>query len=309
MRFRSTWCTVVALGWMGCAWPVVAQPLEPPRLEVVAPPGLSGMASRLRAYDPARLAGVLRVVGLQNGGGTILVRLLEESHATARSTPSWVVGFARPADSTIVLFPARTPSYPDDSIEELLHHEVAHVLIHRASVGRAVPRWFNEGLAMTAEHVWGLEDRARTALALVRGSNLTLADLGPLFGATSSDAGRAYAMSGAFVRYLFDQFGPTIGARILYEVSRGTSFGESFLLVTGQAVASVEASFWQRTVLWYRWIPFLTSSSALWIAITLLALLAIRSRRSKRAVMRAHWDDEDRVDEDLDDDESSPTVH
>jgi hypothetical protein len=76
-------------------------------------------------------------------------------------------------------------------------------------------------------------------------------------------------------------------------MSQGSSFGGAFLLVTGQALPSVESRFWRRTVLWYRWVPFLTSSVFLWIGITTLALVAIRKRRAKSAEMRRRWDEEE----------------
>jgi hypothetical protein len=279
-----------------------AQPFEPPPLEITVSPGLERLAARLRAHDAARLLGVMRVVGLREGGGPIHVRLAAEFEPVARSTPGWIVGVARPALDTVILLPERTLAYPDDSLEDVLDHEVAHVLIHRASGGRRVPRWFDEGLAMTAERVWGIEDRARMALELIRGSRVTLGDLDPLFHSTRGDATRAYALSGAFVRYLFDRHGPTVGARILGEMSRGTSFGRAFLLVTGHALVSAEADFRGRRVLWSRWVPFLTSSVALWIGITLLALLAILLRRARSAAMRRRWDaldaDPDRLEND-----------
>jgi hypothetical protein len=54
----------------------------------------------------------------------------------------WIAGFAsngegpEKKDEMVVLFPARTPSYPNSSLEDVLRHEVAHVLI-RARVCRA----------------------------------------------------------------------------------------------------------------------------------------------------------------------------
>jgi hypothetical protein len=52
-------------------------------------------------------------------------------------------------------------------LEAVLCHEVAHILIARAADGRAVPRWFNEGLAVVAERAWHFEDRWQLASALV----------------------------------------------------------------------------------------------------------------------------------------------
>ena len=69
----------------------------------------------------------------------------------------WTAGFAIGNDGLIVLFPARSPRYPHDTLEDVLRHEVAHVLIDRAARGQRVPRWFHEGLAIVVERPWRLE--------------------------------------------------------------------------------------------------------------------------------------------------------
>jgi hypothetical protein len=49
--------------------------------------------------------------------------------------------------------------------------------------------------------------------------------------------------------------------------------------------------------MWSRWIPLLTSSLALWMTITFLALWAIRRRRRRDALIRERWDLEDQLQE------------
>ena len=58
----------------------------------------------------------------------------------------------------IVLLPERVPSYPDSSLDDVLLHETAHVLVARAAGGRPLPRWFQEGMAMIAGRSWGRDD-------------------------------------------------------------------------------------------------------------------------------------------------------
>ena len=53
-------------------------------------------------------------------------------------------GYALSRESVVVLLPERILSYPHGSLEEVLRHELAHVLIARAAGQRPVPRWLNE---------------------------------------------------------------------------------------------------------------------------------------------------------------------
>ncbi|HSF38739.1 MAG TPA: hypothetical protein VLT87_03035, partial [Thermoanaerobaculia bacterium] len=122
----------------------------PPRLEVEAPPGLEPAARRIRDFPLEELESAQRLTGLADPGPPIRVILAPEGSGLALAVPPWVSGYAYSDRGIVVLLPSRTPSYPDSSLEDLLRHEVAHVLIARASGNRPLPRWFHEGTAMIA---------------------------------------------------------------------------------------------------------------------------------------------------------------
>ncbi|MFP5285335.1 MAG: peptidase MA family metallohydrolase, partial [Thermoanaerobaculia bacterium] len=193
----------------------------------------------------------------------------------------------------VVLLPQRVPTYPDSSLEDLLGHEVAHVLVARAAGNRPMPRWFHEGVAMIAGLTWGLDDRTRLTYSLVTDREISLAGLNDLFAGGEGAAHRAYAISGAFVRDLLDRHGEDAAARILDGVADGLPFEEAFRRATGVTLAAAESSFWSRQSFWYRWVPLLTSSVTLWLGITLLALYAIKRRRARDAALRRMWDEEE----------------
>lgn len=265
----------------------------PPRLVVEAPPSLEPEARRLRALDSSRLESAARLVGLEEPGPPIQVVLAPEGSEPARVVPPWVSGYAWSERGIVVLLPQRVPTYPDSSLEDLLGHEVAHVLVARAAGNRPMPRWFHEGVAMIAGLTWGLDDRTRLTYSLVTDREISLAGLDDLFAGGEGAAHRAYAISGAFVRDLLDRHGPDAAARILDGVAAGLPFEEAFRRATGVTLAAAESTFWSRQSFWYRWVPLLTSSFTLWAGITLLALYAIKRRRARDAALRRIWDEEE----------------
>jgi hypothetical protein len=273
------------------------QPGGGPELRIEAPQELAAVAARLARLDPGTLGEIVRLVGLSDPGPPIAVVLAPEGSDVARATPGWIVGFARGADSLIVLFPSRSPSYPYDSLEDVLRHEVAHVLIARAAGQTAVPRWFHEGLAMSAERPWGLEDRTRVVFALTR-ARLSTPQLDRVFAGGQGDHARAYAVAGAFVRDLLRRHGREAAARILARLAAGEKFDMAFFRATGQPLTASEEAFW-RDSWWYQAVPFFTSSVVLWNGVTFLALFAIRTRRERRAALRRRWEEEERLERDL----------
>jgi hypothetical protein len=265
-----------------------------PALVVEAPPGLARQAAAVDAITPNDLAPVPRLLGLANPGAPIRVVLAGDRSTLALRAPSWVSGYALPPLATIVLFPARVPSYPNRNLETLVRHEVAHVLLGRATGFRRVPRWFDEGVASVAAREWGVEDAARVVLATIGRGPRSLAEVDAAFSAAEGgSAARGYAFAAALVRDLLRRDGETAIARVLAGISAGKDFETAFRAVDGESPAAFARAYFRREALWNTWVPFLTSATALWMAITLLALLAIKRRRTRDAELRAAWAAED----------------
>ena len=226
----------------------------------------------------------MALAGVREPGEPIRVLLAPESSPLAKGAPPWVSGYTDGVSSVVVLLPERTPSYPDGALEEVLAHEVAHVMVSRACGGRRVPRWFDEGVAMVAGRSWEAHDRARAAIAILSGGRIPLRGLDALFHGDRAEVERAYALSGALVQGLLERYGPGLPRALFLRVSRGATFDEALREVTGTTLLDVELSFFSSQATWGRWFAVLSSAAVLWLGISLLAIAAaVRRRRAHRA--------------------------
>jgi hypothetical protein len=271
---------------------------EMPELRIEAPPQLTALRRRLEAISVTGLDDITEFLGRTDYRTTIHVVLQPENSEIARSVRPWISGFAVGESSLVVLFPARSPGYPDITIEDVLRHEVAHVLIWRASGGRNVPRWFDEGLAMEVERQRRWQDQTQLFYQLLTGGETDLQHLDDLFSGGQNDQTRAYALAGALVHDLLRQYGPAAGRAILMRIHNGTAFDVAFADATGVTPAHAEASFWQRQRIWTSWVPIITSTTAVWLAVTLLALAAIYVRRRRNRPIEEQWAREEESDVD-----------
>jgi hypothetical protein len=260
-------------------------------LQIEAPSELHGVAAQLARVDARRFEAFARRLGSIDRSSPIRVVLATNDSPLGRGTPAWIAGFADSASDTVVLFPARSPSYPYDSIEDVLRHEVAHVLIARAAPGVTIPRWLHEGLAMSAEDGRGLVDHGHLALAWMSG-RVRISQLDAEFQANESRAARAYATAYLFVRDLIARHGADLPRRLLARLAAGDSIERAIATTTGTPLDGAEREFW-RDRWWYQIVPLATSSLALWMAITLLMLYGIRRRARRRAELRRKWDEEE----------------
>jgi len=262
-----------------------------PQLQIEAPAELADARARLASFDPIRLRGVMRLVGLEVAGDPIRVVLLPEGYEMAKRTPPPTAGYALPDQNLIVLFPARSPQYPHDTLEDVLHHEVAHVLMARAAGGAGLPLWFHEGLAVLGERTWGLEDQARLVSEMVMVSRTPLDRVDAMFAADEGSKTRAYTLAAAFVRELIRRHGADAPANVLRRMRGGETFERAFANAMGESVAEAENAFWSGQRFWTSIGPFLTTQTALWMGVTVIALAAIIRRRMQRAAKRRQWEE------------------
>ena len=84
-------------------------------------------------------------------------------------------------------------------------------------------------------------------------------------------------------------------ADLLSRTRSGVAFDRAFTASFNATPEGALTAFWYRSALWYRWLPFLTSSTVLWIAVTLLALMAIKRRRERDQMIHATWEAEEKL--------------
>lgn len=267
------------------------------RLEVRGAEAFPVHAAQIERIDRARWTAVIETTGLRQAGEPVLLVLAAETSPAAQAAPRWIAGYAIAQRNAAVLFPERTPVYPDANFEEVVVHEVAHVLIARAAGRGELPRWFNEGLAIYISRPWRFTDHTRVTRALLSRHRATLHDLDAGFYRDRATATHAYALAAAFVHDLLRVRGEAAATHILERVRAGDPFAVAFETVTSTSLSAAETDFWRRHTWLYRWIPILTSSATLWMVVTLLALIAIRRRHSRDAELRQRWEAEDEAGE------------
>lgn len=217
--------------------------------------------------------------------------------------PEWGAGYAVPHRRLVVLrSPRITGTY--DGSEELVVHELAHVMLHSALRGADIPRWLDEGFAMHMARDWGFWDRASLVVAVVSGN---LVPLGAIQGVNRFPEYRAqlaYQQSALAVQYILRRYGEA-GLHALFDSLRRTGSVEgAFFEAFGMSVVAFERDWLVYMERNYGWRMLLGESLTLVIAplfgvLCLLAFLQIRRRR--RATLR-RWASEEvddwRTDED-----------
>jgi hypothetical protein len=259
-------------------------------LTIDAPPQLHATAERLRAVDLRPLDDALRRAGLALPDD-IRIALIPDDDARARTVPDWIVGLAFD-ERDIVIFPGRVGSYPYDSLESVVRHEITHLALNRASGGRAMPRWFHEGVAISVDAGWGIGARVRLTAAMI--GRPDAATLRRLFASDDeSETRQAYLLSAVLIDDLRRRHGNDAPGAIARRIGEGSSFDQAFAGTTGETPAAAAALAWETYRRWTAWIPAMTSATATWALILLLAFAAYAAQLRRRWRRRREWNEDD----------------
>ncbi len=288
----------LAAAFLLCSLPAIAgaterwESLERPPFKVLYREGNGTEAKALAERAPGVLADLERDLGLRLDG-EVTVRILPPRRPAAGEggAPDWAVGYVGSGTEEVVLRGDLVRSYPFEDLLSLLGHELTHLLLDSLPAGRgALPRWFHEGVAVTESRRWSFRDTLALGTLLLTGRPPRLETLAREFPAEEGAARAAYAESFNFIAYLEREHGPGAVRRILGGMKAGMSFPEAFRSATGTSLGEAERDWEGRVNFAYRWVPALTSTSVLWMAITLLVLLGRLAKRRRERAIRDAWE-------------------
>lgn len=205
--------------------------------------------------------------------------------------PPWAAGFLAGPLRTGAIRLGQVRRYPHDGVEEVLAHEIAHMLLYDASRD-PLPAWFSEGVATFEGRRRGIRDFVEATRAVLVREPPTLAELDAAFEQGPGRVGRAYAASLDFVASNVRWHGSDFVPRVVAQLDE-RSLEDAWRREAGETL-EVSERRWRRTSVWlHRWLPLLGSTSTLWLGITLLAVLAGLARRRRDRLILAGWDAEE----------------
>ena len=168
------------------------------------------------------------------------------------SAPKWAVGLSFSGQYEIIV--AHGGQRPPQEVMNTFAHELAHVAVDHARQEQPVPRWFHEGMAVMMAQEWTAERSEQLARAAAAGTLSDFQDLWRTFPAHHQSASIAYDQSFHFVRWLQNEYGSDLFAKVMREIRQGASFKAALEEQTGARFADMEA----------RWHESLSGSTTFW---------------------------------------------
>lgn len=203
--------------------------------------------------------------------------------------PPWAAAVARPADNLIALRVRGPRAGRTFDPEKTLTHELAHIVLEKATRHRPVPRWLSEGFAMFLAGQWGFSHTFALFKAALTGRVPPLADLDRGFSGPEGDIRLAYGLSFSFVSFLIGSYEKESIHLWIRLIGSGQPWDSAFSRAFPTTLTAAEMSWRKKLKIRYAWVPFIFSGTGLWFTLTLLFLLGYLSRRRRSQTTLERW--------------------
>ncbi|MDY6972858.1 MAG: peptidase MA family metallohydrolase [Thermodesulfobacteriota bacterium] len=178
-------------------------------------------------------------LGLQPS--VLLIRNREDFQSMTESAS--IVAFAVPSRKLIVIDYSRM-NIPPFTIENILKHELCHLLLHHHIRGTILPRWLDEGVCQWASDGIGeiIMDQKHSVLnkAALRGTFIPLDLLNRGFPRDKDSMILAYEESKSFITHIISKFGKEGILEVLENMKTGKEVDVAFSMALSMPLGRLE---------------------------------------------------------------------
>jgi hypothetical protein len=211
--------------------------------------------------------------------------------------PKYAAGVAYPQLGLVLLTIAPVHPNSQHDLREVFKHELAHIALSDAVLGRAVPRWFNEGFAVFASGESSLVRWQSLWTATLSDNLLPLARLERGFPSDDATASVAYAQAVDVVRFLVRREEEQRFAALVARIRDGQTFERALEDAYGTNVPSLEFGWREDVARRYTFWPVFFSGSMIWAGALGLFVWGWRRRKRQNRETMARWEREEAAEE------------
>ena len=250
--FRRARAAAVAL-LLFCALPALAPSPEALQTRVLDPypvsiryePRYSRVAEKVDQIARDELPRLMAELGLSRLNRIEIIVTADAAHydrSLSHELPRWGVAFAI-LDEQRILVDVQKATRAYNSLDEVVPHELSHLLARQKVPDAQLPIWFSEGMAQWQAREWSMVDGWQLMQGVWAGSVPHIEDLARTYPADEARAQDAYRVSYVAFTDLFADVGFAKLPELLAAIESKQSFAAGFADYWGFTVADYAAYF------------------------------------------------------------------
>ena len=263
-------------------------------LKIDASPQDSALIRDIINKDLLRLESILKIYYPDTINIIIAYDRRSFDMAAGAILPDWGAAVAIKEKKLIII---KSPNFFDigKNLEELLAHELGHLVLERASGGRWLPRWFEEGFCQLISGEWRFEQDILLMRAVWGSGLIPLAALEDVNRFGGAKAALAYAESYLAVSSLGRDLGMDFFADFLPLYRESGNFYQSFFNSSGYKFAEWVSLWQEKTHQRYRFVLFIFDSRLLFPLLAIAIILLYFIKRWQTRKKRKQWERQEKL--------------
>ncbi|MDZ7698302.1 MAG: peptidase MA family metallohydrolase [Deltaproteobacteria bacterium] len=239
------------------------------------------------------------IFGWKLKGSPTLILLGKGSSFERMAGSAYVIAFAAPEKNLIVMDWSKLKGNRIHA-QDVLKHELCHLLIHQEITRVPVPRWLDEGLAQWASDgvmdIVSDQKGSRLNRAVFNDRMIPVRRLADGFPIRKDRLILAYEESKDFVEYIIGRYGKEGLLKMLRRMGQGQTVSEASQSTFSVPLASLEVGWKEslkRRVTWLSYLSYYLYEILFALGGLLMCFAAVKVFLRKRAYMRAEMENGD----------------
>ena len=212
-------------------WAIQLESALSPELMVRFEPPLKGIAKDVVHIYPRIKSNLEKTFGWEMPFRPTVFLIQDKEYFQRLTGNKLIVAFAAPAENLIVIDCSRLHIRPH-RLDQILKHEMVHLILHHNIRSVHLPRWLDEGVAQwLSEGVAELLEAPQRSFfqeALLAGKYIPLKNLKHSFPTDKKNLMLAYEESRSFVAFISDRYGDDSIFEILEHLQKGNEIHTAF---------------------------------------------------------------------------------
>ena len=208
----------------------------------------------------------------------------------------WSIGITYSYPEKIII---KDPAYAHISInrfEQVLLHELNHIMMNRVDIHKTIPRWFKEGFAMYFSNEISLNHKLQVANHIYNEDLFKISLLNQFSNFNKQQFNLAYAQSSMYVLAIENLFGKSTLNNIYNGLYDGQTFEDSFYIVTSKTISELDDLIYPYIKNKYKWYKLINLPNKLFSLLPLILVIGfiLRSRRNRK--IEKKWEIEEEIE-------------
>ena len=209
----------------------------------------------------------------------------------------WSLGIAFNNPDKIILKDPSLSKISKRRFNQVVEHELSHIMLNRIKYHYTIPRWFKEGFAMKIANEVTLNHKIKVAQNINNKNLFNISQYNQFSEMKRQEFNFAYALSAVYVLSLEKLYGHDINKNIIYNLKQGQPFDKAFYNATKVSLVDLGDIFYvyiKKNFFWLRLINFPKNILSL-MPLLLVIGFFIKSYRNKK--IKEQWEFEEQLEE------------